>query len=83
MIAAADVKIAVLQIALGIKSLEDSELLLKLEEFWYSAYFRGREDQEGGGGGWDAFYKLRKAVGEDRYPGMNGEIHAADTTGES
>ena len=48
MIAAADVKIAVLQIALGIKSLEDSELFLKLEEFWYSAYFRGRADQEGG-----------------------------------
>lgn len=30
-------------------------------------------------GGWDAFYKLRKAVGEDRYPGMTGEVKATDT----
>jgi len=27
--------------------------------------------------GWDAFYKLRKAVGEDRYPGMTGEVTPA------
>lgn len=26
--------------------------------------------------GWDAFYKLRKAVGEERYPGMTGKVRA-------
>jgi hypothetical protein len=44
MIEAADIKIAVLQVALGIKALEDKELFYKLEEFWISAYARGRED---------------------------------------
>jgi hypothetical protein len=44
MIDPADIKIAVLQIALGIKALEDKQLFDKLEEFWISAYARGRED---------------------------------------
>jgi hypothetical protein len=26
--------------------------------------------------GWDAFYKLRKAVGEDRYPGLTNVVRA-------
>lgn len=30
-------------------------------------------------GGWDAFYKLRRSVGEDRYPGMTGEVTAPET----
>jgi hypothetical protein len=30
-------------------------------------------------GGWDAFYKLRKSVGEDRYPGMTAEVTASET----
>jgi hypothetical protein len=47
MIHAADVKIAVLRAALGIKSLEDKELFEKLEQFWYSAYQRGRQDEAG------------------------------------
>ena len=46
MIEAADIKIAVLQVALGIKALEDRDLFDKLEEFWISAYRRGREDAE-------------------------------------
>jgi hypothetical protein len=44
MVEVADIKIAVLQVALGIKSLEDKELFDKLEEFWISAYKRGRDD---------------------------------------
>jgi hypothetical protein len=44
MVEPADVKIAVLQVALGIKSLEDKELFEKLEEFWLTAYARGRAD---------------------------------------
>lgn len=44
MIEAADIKIAVLQVALGIKALEDKALFDKLEEFWISAYSRGRAD---------------------------------------
>ena len=44
MIDPADIKIAVLQIALGIKALEDKQLFDKLEEFWISAYARGRSD---------------------------------------
>lgn len=45
MIEPADIKIAVLQVALGIKALEDKELFDKLEEFWISAYARGRADE--------------------------------------
>jgi hypothetical protein len=33
-------------------------------------------------GGWDAFYKLRKSVGEDRYPGMTAEVTTQDREGE-
>lgn len=33
-------------------------------------------------GGWDAFYKLRRSVGEDRYPGMTGEVTAKETPAE-
>lgn len=35
-------------------------------------------------GGWDAFYKLRKSVGEGRYPGVTGEVKAsaAETEGK-
>ena len=42
MVDIAEVKIAVLQCALGIKSLEDKELFERLEQFWISAYARGR-----------------------------------------
>lgn len=49
MIEVADIKIAVLQVALGIKALEDKELFDKLEEFWVSAYKHGREDAKEGG----------------------------------
>ena len=38
MISAADVKLEVLKIAFGIKA---------LEEFWYSAYLRGRQEKAG------------------------------------
>lgn len=34
-------------------------------------------------GGWDAFYKLRRSVGEDRYPGMTEEVTAQQRTGKS
>lgn len=34
-------------------------------------------------GGWDAFYKLRKSVGEDRYPGLTGEMTASETRKET
>jgi hypothetical protein len=30
-------------------------------------------------GGWDAFYKLRRSVGEERYSGMAGEVTASET----
>lgn len=42
MIDIADVKIAVLQCAMGIKSLQDKELFERLEKFWISAYALGR-----------------------------------------
>lgn len=44
MIDAADIKIAVLKVALGIKALEDKELFEKLEEFWISAYGEGLKE---------------------------------------
>jgi hypothetical protein len=40
----AEIKIAVLHLALGIKALEDKALFDRLEEFWISAYARGRAD---------------------------------------
>jgi hypothetical protein len=33
-------------------------------------------------GGWDAFYKLRKSVGENRYPGMTAEVTTQDRGAE-
>lgn len=32
--------------------------------------------------GWHAFNKLRRSVGEDRYPGMTAEVTALETKGE-
>jgi hypothetical protein len=40
----ADIKIEVLKLAMGIKSLEEPDLYLRLEDFWCSAYKRGAED---------------------------------------
>jgi hypothetical protein len=44
MIEPVDIKLAVLKVALGIKALEDKDLFETLEEFWISAYARGRRD---------------------------------------
>jgi hypothetical protein len=44
MIDVGDIKIAVLQVAFGIKALEDKELFEKLEQFWISAYKQGCAD---------------------------------------
>lgn len=46
MIDTADIKIAVLQVAMGIKALEDKALFEKLEEFWIAAYAAGRADEQ-------------------------------------
>lgn len=34
-------------------------------------------------GGWDAFYKLRKSVGEERYPHLTGDIKASSAQNKS
>jgi hypothetical protein len=44
MIDIADIKLAVLECAFGIKSLEDKELYEHLERFWADAYKRGSLD---------------------------------------
>jgi hypothetical protein len=43
----ADIKIEVLKVSLGIKSLEDKELFERLEQFWIDAYAKGRRDESG------------------------------------
>jgi hypothetical protein len=44
MIEVADIKLDVLKLAMGIKSLEEPELYRRLEDFWCAAYKRGAED---------------------------------------